>query len=145
MARMMVFVMIAFTISIILHFTGLVPSNDTTLTTTGFTNIRESNSGINSFSAFYTSLFGGAGATGILIGLGVGIIASLLTRGAVENFIVLPFITGTLGLFLGTFYSVIFLAGGISQDFLRIPITLLAGAFSIGYIITMVEFFRGNV
>ena len=145
MARMMTFVVIAFVLSIILNITNLEPSNSSILTTTGFQDVKDSNFGITSFSQFYSVLFGGLGLTGILIGLGTGIVIGFLTRGTPENYIVLGFITGTLGLFIGSFYSAIILSGNYSQDFIRIPITIICGVFAIGYIMTMVEFFRGNV
>lgn len=97
-------------------------------------------------SAFFDALFSITGlfALGVLAG---GMVASLFARGRLENFIVLPFITGTLVAFVGVFIRMIMLTRNFATEWAWIGyvMTFVMTIFALIYTISLVEFFRGNV
>lgn len=99
-----------------------------------------------SISNFFNVLFS-ADIGALIIGLGASIVAGFVLKGRLENFIILPFITGTLIYFLQVFQSIISKAIGesgteIGWEAYIIMIILLP--LSVGYLIALLEFFRGN-
>jgi len=95
-------------------------------------------------SSFTNSVFGVA--AGILLGVGaVGtIIAGFYARSVSENYIILPFIVGTLFLFTAAFTNIIKWALTIPNQVVGIPIFIIFGVLAVGYIVALVEFFRGT-
>lgn len=84
------------------------------------------------------------GSSGILIGIVVGVVVGVFTRSSPENYIILPLITGTLGAFIQAFvglmqYSLANYSGWVSGIVL-----LILAPFTVGYILSLVEFFRGT-
>ncbi len=109
----------------ILSFVGLDTGTGSTTTT----------------SSLFNSIFG---VTGILIGLGVGIAVGFITKSQPENFIILPLITGSFVFFAGAFISIINYSVGTHAVWVSSIITIILGLLSVGYLISLVEFFRGT-
>lgn len=142
-ARLITFVITALLLTMFMHLFNFT-SQDTMLTNaTGISaNWTESNLGTDiQAGLFWTFFFGGAG---ILVGIVIsGISARLLGASNPENFIVLPALIGVFGLFIGSFTDIM-TNSGLFENFIRIPITMIMILYSAAYIITMVEWFRGN-
>lgn len=83
-------------------------------------------------------------ATLATVGLVGAIAASFWTSARLENYIVLPFFTGTLLIFLAAFAKIVFVSTHF-PDYLRLPMLLLGVIFSVGYCMSLVEYFRGNI
>lgn len=98
------------------------------------------------FSEFFSYLFSeGIGSLlGILAGLGVGIAASFFIKGQAENFIILPFITTVLALFIQTFISVMVSVISEGVGWAAAIVSLIFVPLTIGYIVALLEFFRGT-
>ena len=95
-----------------------------------------------STSTFWNAIFGSAG---ILIGIGTGIIIGAVTRSTPENFIILPLITGTLGLTIDTFVKIINYSKTFGAfNWVYGIVFVIFGALMVGYVLSMVEFFRGT-
>ncbi len=93
-------------------------------------------------SSFWDVIFGSAGIfAGITIGTGIAVTGFALSGR--ENYLILPLITGTLGAFVQTFMQVINLLSDKGDFFYGIIILIMA-PMTIGYIIALVEFFRGT-
>lgn len=97
-----------------------------------------------SWSTFWNLLFNST--TGILTLTGIvgGIAVSFFAKGRLENFIILPVITGILALFVATFIEIIQSALASGSYFFGTIITVLFVPLTIGYILALVEFFRGT-
>ena len=95
-------------------------------------------------SAIFDFLFNTA--TGILSSLVfVGAIAaSLFSRGRYENIILLPFLTGSLTLFITVFKSIMDKAFLYGETWIIAVLLLLLAPLAIGYIIALTEYFRGT-
>lgn len=97
-------------------------------------------------SEFFLNLFNLTNGI-LLLGLGASIIAGFYARAQLENIMVLPFITGILiGLVsslqgLNT-YSQSF---GGSFAWVGLFMQIFVGLFTVAYVFTCVEFFRGNI
>ena len=91
-------------------------------------------------AGMYLAIFGGAG---ILIGIVGGILIGTFTRTSPENYIILGFITGGLTIFISTFIGIMNVAATYST-WLRSIIILILGPLTVGYVLSMVEFFRGT-
>lgn len=92
-------------------------------------------------SSLFNNIFG---VTGILIGLGVGIAVGFITKSQPENFIILPLITGSFVFFAGSFISIINYSVATHALWVSSVIILILGVLSVGYLISLVEFFRGT-
>ena len=92
-----------------------------------------------SVSSFFNAVLG---STGILLAVAGGIIIGALTRSSPENYIILPFITGTGVLFIQAFTAIINYS--LSFGWVGYIIILILGALSVGYIVSLIEFFRGT-
>lgn len=100
-----------------------------------------------SASSFSDALFGTGGIKGLLIVLaaaGGAVIVGLFAKTSGENLILLPFITGTLVLFLECFISLINYSIGSYPSWVTGIIVIIFLPLSIGYIVAMAEFFRGT-
>jgi len=106
--------------------------------------------GAVSFSAsnFFDALFGnGDTIKGILTALGFAVgavLVGLFTKSSVENLILLPFITGTLVLFVQTFITVMNYAVGNFPAWATAAVVIIFLPFTVGYIMSLAEFFRGT-
>lgn len=92
-------------------------------------------------ATFYTGIFG---AAGILLAIGVGIAVGFLTKSKPENYIILPLIVGSLEFFVVALtsiidYSLTNFAGWVSSI-----IILIFAPLVVGYVLSLVEFFRGT-
>jgi len=93
-------------------------------------------------AAFYLAIFGGAG---ILIGIIGGLTVGYLTKSPPENFIILPFIVSGATLFLTTFYGIAnYASTNYSGTWVEYITLFLVGILSIGFVVSLVEFFRGT-
>lgn len=91
-------------------------------------------------AGMYLAIFGSAG---ILIGIIGGILIGTFTRTSPENYIILGFITGGLTIFTSTFIGIINITSTY-DTWLRSIVLLILGPLTVGYILSMVEFFRGT-
>ena len=91
-------------------------------------------------AGMYLAIFGTAG---ILIGIITAIIIGTFTRSSPENYIILVFIVGGLTIFTSTFIGIINVTSTYST-WIRSIILLILGPLTIGYVLSMVEFFRGT-
>lgn len=91
-------------------------------------------------AGLYLLIFGTAG---ILIGIVGAILIGTFTRTSPENYIILPFIVSGLTIFTSTFIGIINITSTYST-WLRSIVLLIIGPLTIGYIVAMVEFFRGT-
>ena len=116
-------------------FAGLFNLFGITTTTSGITGF-----GFNT-SNFFGAIF--SNPLGILLALGTGAILGFFTRATPENFIILPFITGTLYLFISVMVSIVQYGinyGGYVASLaclIMIPIT-------VGLANALVDYFRGG-
>ena len=101
--------------------------------------------GTNTFT-LTTSTFRNAilGSAGILIGIGAGILIGTMTRSSPENFIILPFIIGTLGLFIQSFGSILVWIVGQDFGWIKSILILILAPLTVMYLFSLVEFFRGT-
>jgi len=96
-----------------------------------------------SISSFWNNLF--KPDLGILATIVTGsVIAGFFARGQLENFIILPFILTTLVLFAQVFTAIISYASKDGATWIASIITLIFGALLIGFILALLEFFRGT-
>ncbi len=83
------------------------------------------------------------GTTGILVGIVGAILIGTFTRTSPENYIILPFIVGGLTVFMSTFIGIINITATYST-WLRAIVLLIMAPLTVGYVVAMVEFFRGT-
>lgn len=91
-------------------------------------------------SGFYLAVFG---TVGILIGIGAAIFIGGITRTSPENYVILAFITGTLAIYVGVFTSIMNYAISLNSWVTYIVLGIFL-PLSAGYIVALVEFFRGT-
>jgi len=102
-----------------------------------------------SVSDLFRNIFSTTVIIGILAGLGLAIGGGIVTsltggRYSVENFIILPFITGVLVLFFQVFVGMITHSIASGQAWVAALAVLMITPVSVGFLISLVEFFRGN-
>ncbi len=108
------------------------------------------NSSTTSASDYFDVLFrdtGDSSLAGILVTIGsaIGAVAiGLFTRARLENLILLPFITGTLVLFISAFISIINYSISQGVPWIAALISIIFVPFTVGFIISLGEFFRGT-
>jgi hypothetical protein len=99
--------------------------------------------GLTSFnitSNFWQAVFGSAG---IWAGIGLGVIIGFFTRTSPENFVILPFITTTLYLYVSIIIGII--NYGLSfTPWIGAVTGLILAPFAFNLIVALVEFFRGT-
>lgn len=81
----------------------------------------------------------------MLIAVGAGIVAGLLTGGKSENYIILPLI----GLYLVNFVTALvsimnYVMSDAVPKFIGLLILCILGPLTIGLVLSLVEFFRGT-
>ena len=91
-------------------------------------------------AGMYLAIFG---ISGILIGIVGAILIGTFTRTSPENYIILPFIVSGLTVFMSTFIGILNVTATYST-WLRSIILLIIAPLTIGYVVAMVEFFRGT-
>ncbi len=92
-------------------------------------------------AGFWNTILGSAG---ILIGIIAGVVVGFFTRSAPENYIILPLITGTLGAFIQAFVGLMQYSIANYPVWIYSIIILILGPFTIGFLVALVEFFRGT-
>lgn len=97
-------------------------------------------SGINDNPAFIDAIIG---TGGILASVGAGIAVGFLNRSSPENFIILPFITGTAFLFGTIFYNIVQYALNY-QAWIAAIAAMIFLPIGVGFYTALVEFFRGT-
>jgi len=99
-----------------------------------------------SIGDFFLYLFDTAALVGILLGIaGVGVVAGLTGgRYSVENFIILPFITTVLIKFIQVFAGITSSAIASGQNWFIAVMFMLMIPFTVGFVLALVEFFRGT-
>lgn len=151
MAKVWNYVFISISMMLVLTFLGFE---------TGFTQIFEligfqytSSTGeignvTTSAGNVYGVLFGdGVDLGGILLALAVAagaVIVGLFSKASTENLILLPFITGTLVLFVQTFVHIMNFAVGTFPIWASAVILVFFVPFTVGFIIALAEMFRGT-
>lgn len=137
MARVYMFVMIAVALTFLLPLAGINTGSQS------ITDLFLVATGQMTVSDFADSLFSNTLGLLTLVAVVAGIAIGFVLKGQIENFIILPFITGTLFTTAGAFTSII-LKFNDFEPWIGSVVILLMGMFLAGYIITLVEFFRGN-
>lgn len=100
-----------------------------------------------SASNIFNQLFGDGDVTGILVAFisaAGAVIVGLFAKARVENLILLPFITGTLTLFVEAFVSIMLLSIGTFPVWASAVILMVFLPFTVMYIVALAEFFRGT-
>ena len=101
-----------------------------------------------SASNVYGVLFGNGGdLAGILLALAVAggaVLVGLFTKASTENLILLPFITGTLVLFVQTFVQLMIYAVGNFPTWATAAMLVVLLPFTFGFIVALAEMFRGT-
>ncbi|GAG28062.1 unnamed protein product, partial [marine sediment metagenome] len=92
-------------------------------------------------STGWNFLFGAAGI--LILGLGAALVVGFVTKSQTENYVLLPFIVSILIVFAGAFKSLIDYTLTIGGWVSGLTILILA-PISIGYVISLAEFFRGT-
>lgn len=92
-------------------------------------------------STGWNFLFGAAGI--LILGLGAALVVGFITKSQTENYVLLPFIVSILIVFAGAFKSIIDYTLTIGGWVSGLTILILA-PISIGYVISLAEFFRGT-
>jgi hypothetical protein len=93
------------------------------------------------YSLFVGSVLTLIGASAI-VGIGVG----FLSQGSItpQDVAIQSFIIATLAVFVGSIASILTATSGF-PNFVAIPMAIVMIPFTVGYIVTMLEYFRGNV
>lgn len=101
-----------------------------------------------SASSLFSQLFGNnSDINGILlalVGAGGAVVVGLFARVNIENLILLPFITGTIVLFVEAFVSIMNIAIATFPAWASAVILVIFIPFTVGFIVAMAEFFRGS-
>lgn len=145
MGRVYFYIIAALILTMLINLVPFQTAADAdALVQTGLAGFESGSVGDWSVGDFFSKLFGETAGILVVVGALGGIALSFFSKSPQENFIILPFIVATLTLFMGALWKVLLIAQGYPV-WISIPIILIMGPFSVGYIITMVEFFRGNV
>lgn len=118
---------------------GIHTGMDSLLLLIGYNTI----TGVFSFSAsaFVNAIFSNVG---VLLAVGAGIIIGSQTKATPENYILLPLITGTLVLFIQAFVLIISYAASNFPAWINSIFLLILAPLTIGYALSLAEFFRGS-
>lgn len=140
------YIVIMITMLIFLEFVGFHTTAGGILGTVGI-NINNQTSTLESGdvtqSIFYTSLFG-IGAILIAIFTGGAIIVGLFTKQFDWKIVLLPFMTGTVVLFVSTGIQIVQFAQGTGQGWLTAIIATIFLPLTVGFVFSFVEFFAGG-
>ena len=152
MGKVWNYVMISLGLMLLLQFAGLPNGAMGSLFSLTGVNFNEDNSLQSSTATstdFFDVLFGTDGFEigGILTTLAVAagaVIVGFFAKAQIENLILLPFITGTLTLFVSSFLSIINYTIDLGMPWLSALVALIFIPFMFGFILALVEFFRGT-
>lgn len=100
-----------------------------------------------SAGTFFNNLFDNTTGILLLIGVAATIVVGFVARAQLENVIVLPFITGTIMGLVSVFIGLLNYSESFSGTWAWLPNFMLffMGIYTVIFVITAVEFFRGNV
>jgi len=73
-----------------------------------------------------------------------GIAVGFITKAPSENYVILPLIVGSFFFLGGSFISIINYSVATHALWVSSVITLILGVLSVGYVVSLVEFFRGT-
>lgn len=141
MARVFLYIMIMVTLTIMFQIFGFLVQPDIGITNNfGITYSEEDGLGWgsqgSSFWSRISTLLIAATATGIIIGF--------LTKAQTENYIVLGIMAAVFFAFVGTFDTMLNFFEN-QAVWIQVSAALIIIPMAIGYMITMIEYFRGNV
>ena len=149
MARVYTYSVIAVTLALLFSFAGIGIGQQDFLTNIGLNITAGANTSVtNNLSTgnIFLKIFGSAG-----IWAGIGIAAALavsfFTKASPENYLILPFITASLSLFVGFMINLItyITSSQATIPSWELPILIIVLApFTVGYMISLVEFWRGT-
>ncbi|KKL60222.1 hypothetical protein LCGC14_2207490 [marine sediment metagenome] len=111
---------------------GLVFNSDGTVAEVGLTN-----------SSLFNFIFGSAGILITIAAAAGAVIAGLLTRAKPENIIVLPLITTVFIIFLQAGVGIMIYANSLGQIWISAIMFLLMLPFTLGFLVALVDYFRG--
>ncbi len=111
---------------------GLIFNPDATVAEVGLTN-----------SSLFNFIFGSAGILITIAAATGAVIAGLLTRAKPENIIVLPLITTVFIIFLQAGVGIMIYANGLGQTWISAIMFLLMLPFTLGFLVALVDYFRG--
>lgn len=100
-------------------------------------------------TGFFNNIFGtdDLSIKGILITLAASIgavVVGLFAKAQVENLILLPFITGTLVLFVSSYLAIINYTIGLGVPWVSALVSVIFIPIMFGFIVSLLEFFRGT-
>ena len=140
------FVVILLTMIVVLEFMGIPTGLSATLLDFGI-NINPTTSELISAdlgnSTFWGFIFGSSGKLVLLIGTGV-VIVGLFARGYDTSLVILPLVTTTAILFVGTFWSIIKYVQILGQDWMTTLIATIFIGLGAGFIWSCVDYFAGR-
>ncbi|MCK9429547.1 MAG: hypothetical protein M0R17_06045 [Candidatus Omnitrophica bacterium] len=93
-------------------------------------------------SSFFNEIFGSTGF--LILAVGAGIVVGFLTKQSAENFIILPLVTVIGVSYIGTLYGLITYAVGLQSILVSSLLSLILIPLTSGFIVSLVEFFRGT-
>lgn len=138
MARIYYYVIFAIIISILIEIAGLqIIGQGGLLDTVGLFDIE--NGTVTFDSIFFAQIL-------IVLSLvvGAGLVIGLFTR-LNENFLLATFIVAILSVtFVGALWNVIVISNNY-QNYIRIPILIVMAPFTVGYMLSLFEYIRGNI
>ena len=128
-------------LSLLFDFAGLIPTGGL-LSLIGYSNVGGVLTWNFTASTFWNSVLGLSGY--LILGITAGLAIGFITKSSSENYIILPFITTVLAVFLQAFIGVITYSIGAFPGWITAIIILTLGPFVPLFIVAMVEFFRGT-
>lgn len=138
MAKVWNYIIITTGLVLLFQLAGIPTGAQTLL---NFVGLGTSSAELNT-SSFWDAIFG---PTGILIAaVVVGIFVGFLTRGHPENFIIYPLIGGSLALYLSSLQSIINYTVSNAPVWVSTIVLIVLGTLGVGYLLALVEFFRGT-
>ena len=139
-------VVIALTIMLIMTFCGLPTGFSNILSKVGFTFADGAIESVDvAGSSFFQFLFNNTDGI-MLSAIGAAILIGFLTKASTENFILLPFITGVLVLFVGTFAGIMNMvigSTGAGTEWVAAIVVTIFLPITVGLVISLAEWFKG--
>lgn len=144
------YIVIMITMIIFMQFTGIDTGSKSTLALVNVS-INNETGQLTSYdvqqSSFWQNIFGAAGV-GILVAIvtsGVGlIVAGLLGKTFNENLVILPLIIGVFAQFIAVGINIISYANSLGAGWLTAIVATIFIPLIVGFLISLVEFFRGT-
>src|SRR3990167_7692001 len=135
------YVFLSVTIAIVLEMAGIPTGLSGIFDLIGFS--FEGGASEMTDAQIWTSILGSAGILIALVGTLGFVIAGLITRAIPENYILLPFLTGTLIMFIQTFVAVINEVKGAvgASDWVYAVVAIIFVPITIGFVVASAEWF----